>query len=191
MSIALAQARRVRRGLPVLLHESGTFRRYWGAHTVSMFGDQITLLALPLVAVLTLDSSAAQMGYLTAFALVPNLLFALHAGAWVDRRGRRRHAMIAADAGRALLLLSVPLAYALGGLTFVQLLVVAFAMGALSVLFNVADASLFVSIVSRDRLLEGSSLLNGSRAFSFRSPRDPSARSSPCSSSPSSARVSA
>lgn len=154
------------RAAPRLLRESGVFRRYWGAHTISLLGDQITLLALPLVAVLALDASAAQMGYLTALALAPSLL-ALHAGAWVDRLGRRRHVMIAADVGRALLLLSVPLAYALDALTLAHLLGAAFTLGVLSVLFNVSDASLFVSIVPRDRLVEGSSLLNGSRAFSF------------------------
>lgn len=155
------------RRVPALLRESTTFRRYWGAHTVSMFGDQISMLALPLVAVLTLDASASQMGYLTALALAPNLLLSLHAGVWVDRKGRRRHMMIAADIGRALLLLSVPLAYAIGNLTFIQLLIVAFGAGSLSVLFGVSDASLFVSIVPRERFVEGSSLLNGSRAFSF------------------------
>lgn len=107
------------------------------------------------------------MGYLTAFGLAPTLLLSLHAGAWVDRRGRRRHVMIAADLGRALLLLSVPVAYAFGALTFAQLLVVAFAAGSLTVLFNVSDVSLFVSIVPRERFVEGSSLLNGSRAFSY------------------------
>ncbi len=111
----------MRRAVPPLLRESPVVRRYWGAHTISLFGDQIRMLALPLVAVLTLDASAAQMGYLTAAALAPNLLLALHAGAWVDRHGRRRQVMIAADIGRALLLASVPLAYAIGSLTYVQL----------------------------------------------------------------------
>jgi MFS family permease len=143
------------------------FRRYWSAHTVSLFGDQVSLLAFPLVAVLALDAGPAQMGYLTAFALAPNLLFALHAGAWVDRRGRRRQAMIAADAGRFLLLLTVPLAYVADALTLGQLYAVAFGAGALSVLFNVSNASLFVSVVERERYVEASSLLNGSRAFSF------------------------
>lgn len=152
--------------VPRLLRESGVFRRYWGAHTISLFGDQITLLALPLVGVLALDASATQMGYLTALGLAPSLL-ALHAGAWVDRLGHRRRVMITADVGRALLLLSVPLAYAFHGLEFDHLLVVAFAAGALSVLFDVSDASLFVSIVPRDSFVEASSLLNGSRAFSF------------------------
>jgi len=167
MSGVVPEAGRVGLRPPALLRESTTFRRYWGAHTVSMFGDQISMLALPLVAVLTLDASAAQMGYLTALALAPNLLLSLHAGVWVDRSGRRRRVMIGADIGRALLLLSVPLAYAIGSLTFTQLLIVAFGAGSLSVLFGVSDASLFVSIVPRERFVEGSSLINGSRAFSF------------------------
>ena len=161
-----ATARRGR-SIPRLLRESAVFRSYWGAHTVSLFGDQISLLAIPLVAVLTLDASAAEMGYLTAVALAPNLLFALHAGAWVDRRGHRRLTMIACDLGRAALLLSVPVAYLFDALTFTQLYAVAFGAGALSVLFNVSDASLFQTIVARKRFVEASSLLNGSRAFSF------------------------
>jgi MFS family permease len=157
---------RGRVSVPHLLRRNATFRSYWSAHTVSLFGDQVSHLALPLVAVLTLDASAAEMGYLTAVALVPNLLFALHAGAWVDRHGGRRVTMIAADVGRAALLLSVPVAYLLHALTFAQLYVVAFGAGALSVLFTVSDSSLFQTIVPRERFVEASSLLNGSRAFS-------------------------
>ena len=167
MTVLSDTAERGRRRVPRLLRESSVFRNYWGAHTVSLFGDQVSMLAVPLVAVLTLDASAAEMGYLGAVALLPNLLFALHAGAWADRWGRRRHTMIAADLGRAVLLASVPLAYVLGALTFAHLYVVAFLAGAFSVLFNVSDASLFQTIVARERYVEASSLLNGSRAFSF------------------------
>jgi len=167
MTVLSDTAERGRRRVPRLLRESSVFRNYWGAHTVSLFGDQVSMLAVPLVAVLTLDASAAEMGYLGAVALLPNLLFALHAGAWADRWGRRRHTMIAADLGRAVLLASVPLAYVLGALTFAHLYVVAFLAGAFSVLFNVSDASLFQTIVARERFVEASSLLNGSRAFSF------------------------
>lgn len=131
---------RALRAVPGLLRESGVFRRYWGAHTISLFGDQVSLLALPLVAVLTLDADAAQMGYLTAIALAPNLLFALHAGAWVDRRGRRRQTMIAADVGRAAALCTIPIAYVLDALTIEHLYGVAFVAGALTVLFGVSDA---------------------------------------------------
>jgi MFS family permease len=159
--------RRARRAVPDLLRKNVVFRSYWGAHTVSLFGDQISALALPLVAVLALDADAAQMGYLTAMALAPNLLLALHGGAWVDRRGQRRRTMIAADVGRAAVIATIPLAYLLDVLTLGQLYVVALVAGAMTVLFTVADASLFQTIVPRDRFVEASSLLNGSRAFSY------------------------
>jgi len=143
------------------------FRRFWIGETVSLFGDQITLIALPLVGVLALHASAAQMGFLGAALLFPNLLFSLHAGAWVDRRGRRRQMMIATSLGRAALLVTLPLAYAFDLLTLTQLYVVGFLFGTLDVLFYVSYSTLFVSLVPRERYLEASSLLNGSRAFSF------------------------
>jgi MFS family permease len=152
--------------IPPLLRDR-VFRRYWSASTISMFGDQISGVALPLAAVLALHAGAAQMGYLTALEWLPSLLFGLHAGAWVDRRGRRRQTMIAADLGRAVLFGSIPVAYALHALTLAQLLVVTFAAGALSTGFNVSDGTLFVSIVPEDRYVDGQSLIYGSRALSF------------------------
>lgn len=153
--------------LPGLLQERREFRRYWTGQAISLFGDQITLLALPLVAVLVLHAQAAQMGYLGAAGLAPHLLFALHAGAWVDRHGQRRRVMIAADLGRAGLLATIPLAYALGVLTLVHLYVVAFLAGTLSVLFVVSQATVFVSVTPSDRYVEANSLVYGSRALSF------------------------
>ncbi len=152
--------------VPALLRER-VFRRYWSASTVSMFGDQISGIALPLAAVLVLHAGAAQMGYLTALEWLPSLLFGLHAGAWVDRRGRRRRTMIAADLGRAALFASIPACYALHLLTLPQLYAVTFGAGALSVMFNVSDATLFVSIVAPERYVDGQSLIYGSRALSF------------------------
>lgn len=153
--------------IPPLLRENADFRRFWIGQTVSLFGDQISMIALPLTAVLVLHANAAQMGFLTTVLLVPNLLFSLHAGAWVDRRGRRRQTMLATDVGRALLLATVPVAYAFGHLTFAHLYVVAFLTGALSVLFYVAYSALFVALVPRDDFMNANSLLHGSRAFSF------------------------
>jgi MFS family permease len=153
--------------IPPLLGENADFRRFWLGQTVSLFGDQVSMLAVPLTAVLVLHANAAQMGYLTTALLVPNLLFSLHAGAWVDRRGRRRQAMLVTDVARALVLATIPLAYALGHLTFAQLYVVGFLSGSLSVLFYVAYSALFVALVPRERFMDANSLLHGSRAFSF------------------------
>ena len=131
------------------------FRRFWAGETISLFG------------VLVLNASAAQMGLLGAAELVPNLLFSLHAGALVDRRGRRRQTMIFTAIGRAALLATIPVAYWLGVLTLTQLYVVGFLVGTMSVLFYVSYMTLFVSLVPRERYLEANSLLNGSRALSF------------------------
>ena len=159
-----ASARRSR--IPVVLRERD-FRRFWAGESVSLFGDQITLIALPLAGVLALHASAAEMGYLTAAEIAPALVFSLHAGAWLDRYGHRRETMIATVVGRAALLATIPAAYWLGILTLAQLYIVGFLIGTLSVFFFVAYTTLFVSLVPRERYLEANSLLNGSRAFSF------------------------
>jgi MFS family permease len=156
----------ITRRLPPLL-QSRVFRHYWGAQSVSMLGDQVTGIALPLTAILTLDASPTQMGVLTAVVWLPYPLLALHAGLFADRRSSRRRLMIACDIGRALLLMSVPIASAVGILGLPQLYVVAFAAGCFSVLFNVADSALFVAIVERSRFMAANSLGHGSRAFSY------------------------
>ncbi len=153
--------------MPPLLRENVPFRRFFAGQAVSLVGDQVSTIALPLVGVLVLHAGAAQMGYLTTAALLPNLLFSLHAGAWVDRRGRRRQVMLAADLGRAALIASIPVVYAFDGLTLEQLYVVGFLEGTLSVLFFVSYSSLFVSLVPRERYVEANSLLHGSRALSY------------------------
>jgi MFS family permease len=143
------------------------FRNLWLGQTVSLFGDQVTLIALPLAAVLILDASAAEMGYLTAAALMPHLLFSLPAGAWLERVARRRWLMIGADLARALLLVSIPIAYAVDALTFAQLYAVAFLAGSLTVVFDIAYMTLYVAVTKREDYVDANSLLNGSRAFSY------------------------
>ena len=160
-------AGRVARLAPPLLRENQAFRCFFAGQAVSLMGDQVSGIAIPLVGVLVLHAGAAQMGYLTTAALLPNLLFSLHAGAWVDRRGRRRQTMLAADVGRAMLLSSIPIAYGLDALTIEQLYAVCFVTGVLSVFFSVSYSTLFVSLVPRERYVEANSLLHGSRALSF------------------------
>jgi MFS family permease len=143
------------------------FRRFWFGQTISLFGDQISLIALPLAAVLVLDAGAAEMGYLTAAGLAPHLLLSLPAGVWLDRVARRLRVMIAADVLRALLLGTVPVAYALDALTLGHLYGVAFLTGCLAVFFDVSYNTVYVSITPRERYVEANSLLHGSRSFSF------------------------
>ncbi|MFB7578960.1 MFS transporter [Streptomyces hydrogenans] len=152
--------------VPELLRER-TFRRYWSGQTVSLVGDQISLMALPLAAVLVLGADAAQMGWLKTLELLPALLLNLPFGAWADRRANRRRIMIATDLGRAALLLTLPVAYALDLLTLGQLYVVAFGVGALSVLFEVCNVTLFVALVPTEHYVQANSLVNGSRSMAW------------------------
>ncbi|MFI5757227.1 MFS transporter [Streptomyces sp. NPDC051569] len=152
--------------IPQLLRQA-TFRRFWTAQTISYLGDQVSTIALPLTAVLALNASAAEMGFLGALASLPNLLFALHVGGFVDRHGKLRLTMVLCDLGRAAVLVTVPIAYALDSLTLTHLWVVAFATGTLAMLFNVSSNSLFAALVDRKDYVQGTSLSRGSFSFSW------------------------
>jgi MFS family permease len=130
----------------------------WWADAISQLGTQVTVLALPLVAILVLDASPVEVGLLGACEFGPFLLFGLPSGAWVDRL-RRRPILVVADLGRALLLASVPVVHWAGALTIGQLLVVAFAAGTLTVFFDVAYMSYLPALVPPDRLVEGNANL--------------------------------
>jgi MFS family permease len=158
-------ARAIDRFVPPLLNDAPDFRRLWFGQTISVFGDQITQLGVPLVAVLTLGADATQMGTLTAVGLFPHLLFSLPAGVWLDRIRTRRRLMIAADFGRAALIASIPVAYLLGALSMPQLYIVGFLSGALGVVFDLSWNTLFVAVTERDRYVEAMALLNGSRSL--------------------------
>jgi MFS family permease len=145
------------------LWKHADFRKLWAGQTISLFGSQITLLALPVVATVTLHANALQMGVLRAASSLPTLLFGLLVGVWVDRVHRRR-ILISADLGRALFLVSIPIAAFLGLLGIGQLYIVAFVTGLLSLFFDVAHISLLPSLVSRKDLIEGNSKLELSRA---------------------------
>jgi MFS family permease len=151
---------------PPLLRQP-EFLKLWAGQSISQLGDQVTLLALPLAAVLTLDASAAQMGFLVAAELLPHLFFSLLAGVWIERSARRRHLMIAADVGRALLLASVPIAYAFDALTFPQLYAVAFGVGTFAVMFDVSWPTLFTTVVPRRDFVDANSKMSLSRSVSF------------------------
>ena len=140
---------RARRLVPPLLHET-QFRRFWLGQTISVFGDNVTLLALPIVAVLLLHADPAQMGLLTAVGLLPHLLFSLPAGVWLDRVRNRRRLMILCDLGRALAIASIPAAFALGFQNLGLLFAIAFVVGSLSVVFDISWNTLFVSVAKRE-----------------------------------------
>ncbi len=160
-------ARATDRFVPRLLVDAPDFRRLWFGQTISVFGDQITQLGLPLVAVLTLGADAGQMGTLTAVGVLPHLLFSLPAGVWLDRVRSRRRLMILADIGRAAVIASIPVAAALGALSMLQLYLVGFLAGTLSVIFDLSWNTVFVAVTRRERYVEAMSLLNGSRSLAY------------------------
>jgi MFS family permease len=137
------------------------FRMLWAGETVSLFGSEVTELALPLVAVLVLDAGAGQMGLLAAARFAPFLLVTLPAGVWIDAH-RRRPVLIGANLGRCLLVALVPLLAGLDVLRMPQLYAIAFAVGVLTVAFDVAYQSYLPSLVDRGRLVEGNSKLQAS-----------------------------
>jgi MFS family permease len=147
------------------LWRQGDFMKLWTGQTISQFGDEITLLGVPLLATLILDAGAFEMGILGVVRFLPWILFTLPAGVWVDRM-RRRPILISADIARAVLLASIPLAFVGGFLTLIQVYVVAFLAGTLEVFFDIAYQSYLPSIVERDELVEGNSKLELSRAGS-------------------------
>jgi predicted MFS family arabinose efflux permease len=139
------------------------FLKLWAGQSVSVLGDQVGFLALPLTAVLVLGATPAEMGFLGAAERAPFLLIGLFAGVWIDRR-RRRPVLIGADVGRALLVGSIPLVALLGRLSMGYLYWVAFVTGVLTVLFDVSYQSYLPALVARDRLVEGNSKLEVSNS---------------------------
>src|SRR4029453_16978663 len=148
MSVAIGiEQARPREEAPPPLTRQPLFLRYWAGQTISVFGDQISALAIPLTAVLALHASALEVGILTALAWLPHLLFSLPAGVWIDRRAHRRGNMIVADVLRAAALATIPVAWWLGSLTIWHLLAVTFAVGAFTVFFDLSSVSFFVALL--------------------------------------------
>ena len=143
------------------------FLKLWTSQSVSVFGTQITILAVPIVAAVTLKVSPLQFALLGTFEFLPFVLLSLPAGVWVDRLPRRP-ILIVADLGRAIALLSIPIAFAFNLLTIWQLYAVGFVNGCLTVFFDVAYQSYLPSIVERDQLVDANAKLELTRTTSQR-----------------------
>lgn len=144
------------------LLRNADFLHLWAAQTIAQFGNQVTVIALPLAAV-GLGASPFQMGVLGAFQFVPYLAFGLLVGVWADRV-RRRPLLASASFGRGVLLLLVPASALLGLLRLETLFGVALLVGSLALLFDVAYTALLPSLVRREQLVEANSRLNASLA---------------------------
>ena len=139
------------------------FMRLWTAQAVSQFGEQVTRAALSLAALLTVHAEPAQLGVLAALSSAPAVIVGMFAGGYVDR-ARRRALMISADIVRGLLLLTVPIAAWLGIFSMMQVYVLAFLVGAASVLFDLADTAYLPTLLPQEHLIEGNSKLGVTRA---------------------------
>ena len=145
------------------LWRRGDFLRLWAAQTISQFGSQISQIALPLVAIVTLDATVLQVALIGAIQLLPFLLIALPAGVWVDRLPRKP-ILVVGDLGRAAALASIPAAWAADVLSIWQLYVVGFVVGVFTVFFDVAYQSYLPSLVDRPQLVDANSKLEVSRS---------------------------
>jgi len=131
--------------------------------TVSQIGSQVTLLAVPTVAILILHAGPFQVGLLSALEFLAFPTLGLVAGVYADRL-RRRPIMIVCDLGRMLALGSIPVAYLLNALVLEQLYVVALLTGIFTVFFDVSYQSYLPVLVERSNLLEGNTKLEISRS---------------------------
>ena len=134
------------------------FLKLWAAQAVSALGARITREGLPFAAVVSLGASPAQVGVLAALSRGPAILVGLVGGGFVDR-SRRRPILIGADLGRAVALATIPLAAWWGRLAMDQVYVVAAVVGALSVLFDIADHAYLPGLIGRDLLVDGNAKL--------------------------------
>ena len=135
------------------------FLKLWMGETVSLLGSQVTLLALPLTAVMMLKATPFQMGILSAAEFAPYLFVTLFAGVWIDRK-RRRPILIMTNVGRAILLGLVPLITVSGQLRIEHLFFIALFVGVLSVFFQLAYEAYLPQLINSDQLVEGNSKLS-------------------------------
>lgn len=140
------------------LWRHGDFLKLWAAQSVSSVGARITREGLTFTAVASLAATPAQLGVLAALVRGPAIVVGLAAGGFVDRN-RRRPILIASDLGRAAVLASMPLAAWMHVLTMGQTYGVAALVGALSVLFDIADHAYLPALIGRDQLVDGNAKL--------------------------------
>ena len=145
------------------LWRDADFLKLWSAQTISQLGSQVTMLALPLIAIVLLDASAFQVAVLPFLSAVPFLVLSLPVGVWIDRL-RRRPLMILADTARTAMLLAIPAAHVADMLTLELLYAAALLNGAMAVFFDLAYLSYVPTLVERARLPNANAKLEGSRS---------------------------
>ncbi|HEY0437481.1 MAG TPA: MFS transporter, partial [Phenylobacterium sp.] len=146
------------------LWKQGDFLHLWGAQSVSDFGAWITRTGLPMMAVLGLAATPAQLGILSALASGPALLVGLAAGDFVDHTPRRP-VLIAADLARAAILITLPIAAWLHLLSMLQLYAAAALVAAASVLFDIADHAYLPGLVGKAHVTDANAKLSATESL--------------------------
>jgi len=150
---ALRRAAEIVRLPPADLLRNLTYRRLWLSILISSFGNQISMLALPLTAAVLLQATPTQMGVLTAMEIAPFVLFSLPAGVWLDRV-RKLPVYVGGELLLAAALVTVPVAWWFGALSMSWLYVVGFALGTVHTIAGSAAQIVLTQIVPRERLVE-------------------------------------
>lgn len=145
------------------LFRQRSFMLLWSGQTISLFGTQLTAIALPITAVVVLDVSPFEAGLLRALETLPFLFFGLAVGVLLDRRARRPFLLVA-NIVAAAALSSVPVAYLMGRLTILQLFVVVFIVGTATVFFDIGYQSYLPNLMGRDRLMEANAKMQVSES---------------------------
>ncbi|MBI3841210.1 MAG: MFS transporter [Thaumarchaeota archaeon] len=148
---------------PQSLFHHPDFMKLWIGESISVVGSQFSPFAITIAAHDILHAQRIEFGILAGLGTLPFLLFGLPVGVWADRY-RRKPTMIYADLGRALILLSVPLAWIFGYLSMGLFYVVAFTTGVLTVFFEICYQSYLPSLVERSELVEANGKLQSTQA---------------------------
>ncbi len=152
-------------GAPRSLWRNTDFTKLWAGETLSQIGSQVTLLVLPIIAIVHLDAGPEQLGWLKAAQTAPVLVVALLVGVWLDGH-RRRPLLVLANLGRALLLGLIPLLFLMGGLSLSAVLVISALVGTLTVCFDIGYVSYVPALVDREQLVRANSRLESTYSIS-------------------------
>ncbi|MFF2848886.1 MFS transporter [Streptomyces sp. NPDC058001] len=145
------------------LWRDSSFAYFWGSQAASFGGTQVTMVALPLIAVFSMDATPFEVGVLAAVERVPFVVLSLPAGALIERMNHRR-VLVTTAVLRMVLILTVPLAAALDLLTIGHLYLTAVLIGALSVFADVTGMSVLPALLPADRLADGNGKLEAGRS---------------------------
>jgi predicted MFS family arabinose efflux permease len=150
--------------VPPSIWRNRKFVLVWAANNVSLIGTQASMIAVPLTAILTLHAGAFAVGALAATQQIPVLVISPVGGVWVDRWPRRTIQM-ATDAGCALIMATIPVAWGLGVLALGQLYAVALAVGFMSVVGDTSARSMLPTLVHESQLVDASSKMGFSESL--------------------------